>query len=112
MALNKVRVQRNLHARIRWFVFEVEDLVLLSVLWVATELACSLFERTIFGMPAEVVLPWMVVLLAWGGLRVFKYGKPPAYLIDLIDFHRLPHIYCSSEPDPHPGRPYLRPEVE
>jgi len=108
MALQKIRVQRNLRARMRWFVFEIEDVILLGFLWAVTELGSNLLERTVFGVPAEVVLPWIAVVLAYLALRVFKYGKPPAYLIDLFHFLRLPHIYCAAERDPAPVRRYLR----
>lgn len=108
MALQKIRVQRNLRARMRWFVFEIEDVILLGFLWAATEVGSNLIERTVFGVPAEVILPWMAVIAAYVALRVFKYGKPPAYLIDLYHFFRLPHIYDAAEPDPAPARRYLR----
>src|ERR1700751_2399195 len=64
MALQKMRVQRNLHARMRWFVFEVEDVILLGFLWVVTEFGSNFIERTLFGMPAEVILPWIVIVVA------------------------------------------------
>jgi hypothetical protein len=108
MALQKIRVQRNLRATMRWFVFEVEDVILLGFLWAITEFGSNLLQRTVFGIPAEVVLPWLVVVLAYLALRVFKYGRPPAYLIDLYDHYRLPRIYCACEPDPVPARRYLR----
>ena len=108
MALQKIRVQRNLHARMRWFVFEVEDVILLGFLWAVTEFGSNLIHRTVFGIPAEVILPWIVIIVGYLALRVFKYGKPPWYLIDLCEYHRLPRIYCSAEPDPVPVRRYLR----
>ena len=108
MALHKMKVQRNLQAKIRWFFFEVEDLILLGLLWVGTELGSNLLDRTIFDVPAEVILPWIVVVLAYVALRVFKYNKPPAYLFDVLEYHRLPRLYCACEPDPIPVRRYLR----
>jgi hypothetical protein len=112
MALQKTRVQRNLKARLRWFVFEIEDLVLLGFVWAGTELVSSHLQRTVFGLPAETILPWMAALLVWLALRLFKYGKPPAYLIDFWNYHRKPKIYCALEPDPQPARRYFKEDNE
>ncbi|MGH9773161.1 MAG: hypothetical protein ACRD4Q_15935 [Candidatus Acidiferrales bacterium] len=107
MALQKIRVQRNLHAKMRWLAFEIDDLILLGLLWVATELASNFVHRMLFGLPAEAILPWMAVLLTYAGIRLFKYNRPPAYLLDLLVYYRLPRIWCASEPDPVPAKPYL-----
>ena len=107
MALETIRVQRNLRARMRWLAFEVEDLILLGLLWAGSEFAANLVHRTLFGVPAEVVLPWLVVILAYIGIRLFKYNRPPAYLFDLLDYMRLPKIWCACEPDPVELKPYL-----
>jgi hypothetical protein len=112
MALQKTRVQRNLKARLRWFVFEIEDLILLGFVWAGTELVSSHLGRTVLGLPAEVILPWMVVALGWLALRLFKYGKPPAYLADFWDYHTKPKVYCALEPDPEPVRRYFKEENE
>lgn len=112
MALQKIRVQRNLRASMRWWAFEVEDLVVLGLLWTVTEIGSNLVHRTLFGMPAEVTLPWLAVILCYLGLRSFKYGKPKAYLLDLIDHKRLPRLYCAAEQDPVRVRRYLREDNE
>jgi hypothetical protein len=108
VAIEKIRVQRNLKAKMRWLAFEVDDLILLGLLWVGTELASNFIHRTLFGLPAEAILPWMAVLLTYIGIRLFKYNRPPAYLLDLLDYHRLPRLWCACEPDPAPAKPYLR----
>ena len=108
MALETIRVQRNLRARMLWFRFEVEDLIILGLLWAASEFAANLVERTLFGLPAEVVLPWLVVILTYAAIRLFKYNRPPSYLFDLLDYLRLPRIWCACEPDPVKPKPYLR----
>ena len=78
MAIEKVRVQRNLKAKMRWLALEVDDLILLGLLWVGTELASNFIHRTLFGLPAEAILPWLTVLLTYVGIRLFKYNRPPA----------------------------------
>ncbi|MFL6449699.1 MAG: hypothetical protein ACJ746_18755, partial [Bryobacteraceae bacterium] len=59
-----------------WFRFEVEDLILLGILWAAAQLMSNFIHRTIFGVPAEVVVPWIVVILTYIGIRLFKYNRP------------------------------------
>ncbi len=111
MALETTRVQRNLRARMLWLRFEVDDLIVIGLLWAVSEFAANLVERTIFGLPAEVVLPWLVVILTYIGIRLFKYNRPPAYLFDLWDYMRLPRIWCACEPDPVESKPYLREDL-
>jgi hypothetical protein len=111
MALETTRVQRNLRARMLWFRFEVEDLILLGILWAAAQLMSNFIHRTMFGVPAEVVMPWIVVILTYIGIRLFKYNRPPAYLWDLLDHIRLPKIWCACEPDPVEPKPYLREDL-
>jgi hypothetical protein len=91
----------------RWLAFEVEDLILLGILWAGSEFAATMVHRTLFGLPAEVTLPWIVVLVTYGGIRLFKYNRPPAYLLDLVEYVRLPKIWCACELDPVPPKPYL-----
>ena len=108
MALETIRVQRNLRARMLWLRFEIDDLIILGLLWALSEFVANLVERTLFGLPAEVVLPWLVVVLTYVAIRLFKYNRPPAYLFDLLDYLRLPRIWCACEPDPVKPKPYLR----
>ncbi len=111
MPLETVRVQRNLRAKMLWFRFEVEDLILLGLLWAGSEFAANLIHRTLFGVPAEVVLPWLVVILTYVAIRLFKYNRPPSYLLDLVAYMRLPKIWCAAEPDPVEPKPYLREDL-
>lgn len=94
-----------------WFRFEVDDLIVLGLLWAGSEFAANLIHRTLFGLPAEVVLPWAVVILAYVAIRLFKYNRPPAYLFDLLDYIRLPKIWCACEPDLVETKPYLREDL-
>ena len=38
-----------------WFRFEVEDLILLGLLWAGAQLLSNFLHRTLFGLPAEAV---------------------------------------------------------
>ena len=55
--------------------------------------------RDLYGIPLNIILQYVVPVVAVPVLMLFKYGKPRGYLRDLIVWHAKPHIYCGLEPD-------------
>ncbi|MCZ2078316.1 MAG: hypothetical protein LC130_25375 [Bryobacterales bacterium] len=63
-------------------------------------------DRHIFGIP-NVFLQYIVPVLSVPFLMLFKYGKPPGYLKDVLAWHVRPRIYCGMETDSQINFEYL-----
>ncbi len=107
MALEVTPVHRNLHQRVRFLYLEFEDLFLILGLAAVLNIAGRFLNREISGIPLNIVLQYVVPLLAVPCLMLFKYGKPRGYLQDLLAWRIKPHIYCGLEPDREQTREYF-----
>jgi uncharacterized membrane protein YccC len=56
-------------------------------------------DRYLFFLPMNWFLLLMVLVVGVPGLMLFKYGKPRAYLLDLIIYHAQPRSYCANARD-------------
>lgn len=99
MALEVTPVHRNLHQRVTFFYLEFEDLFIVIGLAAVMNIAGRLLGRELYGIPLNIILQYVVPVVAVPVLMLFKYGKPRGYLRDLIVWHAKPHIYCGLEPD-------------
>jgi hypothetical protein len=99
MALEVTPVHRNLHQRVTFFYLEFEDLIAILGLAAMTNVFGRFLNRELYGIPLNVLLQYVVPLIAVPALMLFKYGKPRRYLRDLVVWHTKPRIYCGLEPD-------------
>jgi hypothetical protein len=99
MALEVTPVHRNLHQRVTFFYLEFEDLFIVIGLAAVMNIAGRFLGRDLYGIPLNIILQYVVPVVAVPVLMLFKYGKPRGYLRDLIVWHAKPHIYCGLEPD-------------
>ena len=99
MALEVTPVHRNLHQRVTFFYLEFEDLFIVIGLAAVMNIAGRFLGRDLYGIPLNIILQYVVPIVAVPVLMLFKYGKPRGYLRDLIVWHAKPHIYCGLEPD-------------
>ncbi len=107
MALEVTPVHRNLHQRVRFLYLEFEDLFLILGLAALMNIAGRFLDREVGGVPLNIVLQYVVPILAVPCLMLFKYGKPRGYLQDLVMWRARPHIYCGLEPDWEQTKEYL-----
>jgi hypothetical protein len=108
MPLNTTQVHRNLHTRVTIMYLEFEDMFLLLGLAVLTNLLARFIQRELAEIPLDILFQYIVPIAAIPLLIAFKYGKPRRYLIDFIDWHTKPRIYCGIEPDSQQSAEYLR----
>ena len=99
MALEVTPVHRNLHQRVIFFYLEFEDLFVVLGLAAVMNIFGRFLDRDLYGVPLNIVLQYVVPLVAVPVLMLFKYGKPRGYIRDLAVWHTRPHIYCGLEPD-------------
>ena len=99
MALEVTPVHRNLHQRMTFFYLEFEDLFVVLGLAAVMNIFGRFLDRDLYGVPLNIVLQYVVPLVAVPVLMLFKYGKPRGYIRDLAVWHTRPHIYCGLEPD-------------
>ena len=99
MALEVTPVHRNLHQRITFFYLEFEDLFIVIGLAAFMNIFGRFLGREIHGIPLNIILQYVVPVIAVPVLMLFKYGKPRGYIRDLVIWHAKPHIYCGLEPD-------------
>ena len=99
MALEVTPVHRNLHQRVTFFYLEFEDLFIVIGLAAVLNIVGRFLGRELYGIPLNIILQYVVPVVAVPVLMLFKYGKPRGYLRDLIVWHAKPHIYCGLEPD-------------
>ena len=108
MALEVTPVHRNLHQRVTFFHLEFEDLFIVIGLAALMNVAGRFLRRELYGVPLNIVLQYVVPVIAVPLLMLLKYGKPRGYIRDLIVWHAKPHIYCGLEPDREFTKEYLR----
>ncbi|MCZ2156704.1 MAG: hypothetical protein LC114_22840 [Bryobacterales bacterium] len=108
MALEVTPVHRNLHQRVTFFYLEFEDLFIVIGLAAVMNIAGRFLGRDLYGIPLNIILQYVVPVVAVPVLMLFKYGKPRGYLRDLIVWHAKPHIYCGLEPDHELTEEFLR----
>jgi hypothetical protein len=108
MALEVTPVHRNLHQRVTFFYLEFEDLFIVIGLAAVMNIAGRFLGRDLYGIPLNIILQYVVPVVAVPVLMLFKYGKPRGYLRDLIVWHAKPHIYCGLESDHELTEEFLR----
>ena len=108
MSLEVTPVHRNLHQRVTFFYLEFEDLFIVIGLAAVMNVAGRFLGRDLYGIPLNIVLQYVVPIVAVPVLMLFKYGKPRGYIRDLIAWHAKPHIYCGLEPDREFTQEYLK----
>ena len=108
MALEVTPVHRNLHQRVTFFYLEFEDLFIVIGLAAVMNIAGRFLGRDLYGVPLNIVLQYVVPIVAVPLLMLFKYGKPRGYIRDLIVWHAKPHIYCGLESDREFTKEFLR----
>ena len=108
MALEVTPVHRNLHQRVTFFYLEFEDLFIVIGLAAVMNIVGRFLGRDLYGVPLNIILQYVVPVVAVPVLMLFKYGKPRGYLRDLIVWHAKPHIYCGLEPDHELIEEFLR----
>jgi hypothetical protein len=108
MALEVTPVHRNLHQRVTFFYLEFEDLFVVIGLAAVMNVAGRFIDRDLYGVPLNLVLQYVVPIVAVPLLMLFKYGKPRGYIRDLLAYHTKPHIYCGLEPDREFTEEYLK----
>ena len=99
MALEVTPVHRNLHQRVTFFYLEFEDLFIVIGLAALMNIVGRFLGRELYGVPLNIILQYVVPVVAVPILMLFKYGKPRGYIRDLIVWHAKQHIYCCLEPD-------------
>ena len=108
MSLEVTPVHRNLHQRVTFFYLEFEDLFIVIGLAALMNIVGRFLGRDLYGVPLNIVLQYVVPVVAIPVLMLFKYGKPRGYIRDLIVWHAKPHIYCGLEPDREFRKEFLR----
>ena len=108
MALEVTPVYRNLRTRVTFFGLEAEDLFAILALAVVANILGRFVHREMFGLPMNMVMQYVVPVLAIPALMLFKYGKQRGYLQDWVMFHAKPHVYSALERDRELTREYLR----
>jgi hypothetical protein len=108
MALEVTPVHRNLHQRVTFFYLEFEDLFIVIGLAAVMNVAGRFIGRDLYGVPLNIVLQYVVPVVAVPVLMLFKYGKPRGYIRDLVVWLTKPHIYCGLEPDREFTEEYLK----
>jgi hypothetical protein len=101
MALKISPVSRNLHAKVTLLGLELEDMLVLAMCCaIAMLVGQFLFpDRYMFFLPMNWFLLLMVLVVGVPGLMLFKYGKPRAYLVDLVMYYAQPRSYCANARD-------------
>jgi hypothetical protein len=108
MPLNITQVHRNLHTRVTIMYLEFEDMFLLLGLAALTNLLARFIQRELAGIPLNILFQYIVPIAAIPLLIAFKYGKPRRYLLDFMEWHTKPRIYCGIEPDSQQSAEYLK----
>jgi hypothetical protein len=108
MPLNITQVHRNLHTRVTIMYLEFEDMFLLLGLAALTNLLARFIQRELAGIPLNILFQYIVPIAAIPLLIAFKYGKPRRYLLDFMEWHTKPRLYCGIEPDSQQSAEYLK----
>ena len=108
MALDVTPVYRNLRTRVTFFGLEAEDLFAILALAVVLNMFGRFLNREMFGLPMNMILQYIVPIMAIPALMLFKYGKQRGYLHDWVIFHTKPHVYSALERDRELVREYIQ----
>ena len=108
MALEVTPVHRNLHQRVTFFYLEYEDVFIVIGLAALVNIISRFLGRELNGIPLNIILQYLVPVIAVPLLMLFKYGKPRGYTRDLLVWNTKPHIYCGLEPDREFTKEFLR----
>jgi hypothetical protein len=108
MALNITQVHRNLHTRVTILYLEFEDIFVILGLATLANVLGRFIHREIAGIPLNILFQYFVPVAAIPLLIAFKYGKPRRYLVDFVEWHTKPRIYCGIEPDSQQKSEYLK----
>ncbi|MGH9628291.1 MAG: hypothetical protein ACRD7E_08130 [Bryobacteraceae bacterium] len=108
MPLNITQVHRNLHTRVTIMYLEFEDMFLILGLAALTNILGRFVQRELAGIPLNILFQYIVPLAAIPLLIAFKYGKPRRYLLDFLEWHTKPRIYCGIEPDSQQAAEYMK----
>jgi len=108
MALDVTPVYRNLRTRVTFFGLEAEDLFAILALAVVLNMFGKFLNREMFGLPMNMILQYIVPIMAIPALMLFKYGKQRGYLHDWVIFHTKPHVYSALERDRELVREYIQ----
>ena len=110
MSLESTPVYRNLQTRVTLLYLELEDLFVVMILAVVSNIVGRFMDRELAGIPMSLLLQYGVPVLSIPLLILFKYGKPRGYLSDWLSFHFKPRVFCCLEPDREQTKPYLKVE--
>jgi len=101
-------VYRNLQTRVTLLYLELEDLFVVMILAVVSNIVGRFIDRELAGVPLSLLLQYGVPVLSIPLLIVFKYGKPRRYFHDWLSFNFKPRVFCCLEPDREQTTPYLK----
>ena len=101
-------VYRNLQTRVTLLYLELEDLFVVMILAVVSNIVGRFMHRELAGIPMSLLLQYGVPVLSIPLLILFKYGKPRGYLSDWLAFHFKPRVFCCLEADRQQTTPYLK----
>ncbi len=110
MALILSPISRNLHMKVTFLYLELEDLLVI-LLAVSGSMIVGNFlfpDREVFHIPMNYFLPLVILATGVPGLMILKYGKPRAYLQDLVFWYSKPRSYSCTGREKLFERPYLR----
>ena len=108
MALNITQVHWNLHTPVAFLYLEFEDLFVILGIAALANVVGRLVHREVAGVPLNILFQYIVPFAAIPFLIAFKYGKPRRYLVDFLEWHAKPRIYCGIEPDSQHRDAYLK----
>ena len=74
MSLEVTPVHRNLHQRVTFFYLEFEDLFIVIGLAALMNIVGRFLGRDLYGVPLNIVLQYVVPVVAVPVLMLFKYG--------------------------------------
>ena len=112
MPLNITQVHRNLHTRVTILGLEFEDIFVILGIAAVTNIGARFLHREVAGIPLNILFQYIVPLAAIPSLMAFKYGKPRRYLLDFLEQHTKPRVYCGMEPDSQQRIEYFKKEDE
>ena len=112
MALSMSPISRNLHMKVTFLYLELEDLLTLLFAVASSMIVGNFFfpNREIFHIPMNYFLPLLILIIGVPGLMILKYGKPRAYLQDLVLWYSRPRAYSCAGREKVLEVPYLKEE--
>jgi len=95
MPLQVTPVNRNLQTRVTFMLLELEDLFVVLGAAAVMNVIGHFVGGEVAGVPMNLFLQYGVPLFMVPVLMAFKYGKPRAYIRDLVCWYVRPHAYCA-----------------